>query len=155
MSRENLGADDVYDKVSFSLTRAQSVGSTTFLGAMELNTNLGTELPYYDVYQLGGLFRLSGLEENALQGKVSGLVQLAWYHPIVELPAMLGGNLYMGLALEGGNVWSDIHAAELGDLNYGFLGFLGADTALGPVFLGYGQTEGESSWHLRLGRIFD
>ena len=155
LSRDSFGADHVYDKLTISLIGIRSLGNSTFLGSTELSSNLGTQLPFYDAFHLGGLFRLSGLEPNRLQGQVSGLARFAWYRSLVELPAMLGGNLYAGFGLEAGNAWADIHQAELGDLKYGGMAFLGAETALGPVFLAHGSTEGESSWYLLLGRIFN
>ena len=53
-----------------------------------------------------------------------------------------------------GDVWSDFSDASFSELNQGYTGFLGADTALGPIFIAYAHTEGRGSWHFQLGRIF-
>ena len=122
---------------------------------LNFGTDLGSEIPFYDEFRLGGFFRLSGLETDQLQGDVSGHAALGYYWQIAELPSLLGSGVYVGGGLEAGNAWADIGDAEFGDLLGAGVVFLGAETILGPFYLGYGLAEGgQDSFYLRLGRVF-
>ena len=62
--------------------------------------------------------------------------------------------MYVGTSLEAGNVWSSRSAFGDGGLIVGGSLFLGFDTPLGPVFLGYGRSErGAESWYLTFGSL--
>jgi NTE family protein len=135
--------------------QAWSVGKSTVFASLSFDSHLGSEIPFYDQFRLGGFFKLSGLETNQLQGNVSGHAALGYYWQITELPSLLGSGVYVGGALEAGNAWADIDDAEFGELLGAGVVFLGAETILGPVYLGYGRAEGgEDSFYLRLGRVF-
>jgi len=55
-----------------------------------------------------------------------------------SLPSVLGNGLYIGASLEGGNVWNSDQHITFSGLQYGSALFVGADTALGPIYLGTG-----------------
>ena len=84
---------------------------------------------------------------------MKGLFRLADYWRIGKLGPL--GRLYAGMALEAGNVWPDVQDADLGNLLYSALAFLGLDTKFSPVYVGYGIGEGgESQAYLFIGRPF-
>jgi len=57
--------------------------------------------------------------------------------------------------LEAGNVWQNSRDLNLRDLIFGGALILGVDSPLGPIYLGYGQTEkNQRAFYLKLGRIF-
>ena len=153
LSRDALGADDEYDKLQFETLHAWTVGKNTFVGSVLLGTDLGSDLPFFDQFELGGFLNLSGFQRGSLRGDVKGLFRLADYWRIGKLGAL--GRLYAGMALEAGNVWPDIHDADLGNLLYSGLLFLGLDTKFSPVYVGYAVGEGgESQEYLFIGRPF-
>jgi NTE family protein len=52
-------------------------------------------------------------------------------------------------------VWADRHEASFGDLKHDASIFLGADTPLGPLYLGAGFGQGgDTAFYLFLGRTF-
>lgn len=58
-------------------------------------------------------------------------------------------------SIEAGNTWSDHEDAAFDDLILAGSLFLGADTFLGPAFIGYGHAEGDrQSVFLFIGRPF-
>jgi NTE family protein len=60
---------------------------------------------------------------------------------------------YAGASLEVGNVWQDRDDVGFDDLRVGGSLFLGADTILGPVYVGYGMADrGNDAFYLFLGR---
>jgi NTE family protein len=73
---------------------------------------------------------------------------------IGRVPVFFEG-LYLGLSLEAGNLWETPKDVDLSDLHRSFSLFLGADTALGPVYLAHGVSDsGKDSFYLFLGRTF-
>ena len=61
---------------------------------------------------------------------------------------------YVGLTLESGNVWEKTNDMALDDLIMAGSIFLGIDTFLGPVYLGYGKAEsGHDSIYFYLGKL--
>jgi NTE family protein len=64
--------------------------------------------------------------------------------------------LYLGGSIEAGQNWLPIEHPSVGDLDYAGSVFLGADTILGPVFLGYGRvSSGEGATFLRIGSVIE
>jgi NTE family protein len=154
-SRTELGADDDYDVLSLFYLHAGSFGRNTLLGTAQYAGAVGDELPDYAQLSLGGFLDLSGLEQGELQGSYLGYLSLIYYYELLRLPPLFGGGVYVGASLEAGNVWDRSSAMDLGDLRLAGMLLGGADTLLGPVYLGYGRAEGgASSWYLFLGSPF-
>ena len=64
--------------------------------------------------------------------------------------------MYLGAAFEAGNVWNDSSDMSIDDLLLGGTVFLGFDSFLGPVYAGYGLTEGseDGRFYLFVGKSF-
>jgi NTE family protein len=149
-SLEALGADYAYDKASLSYTKATTfAGRHTIIAGLSGGITLDEDAPYFDQFQLGGLFKLSGLADQQLIGQnvVSG--ELLYY-------TNLSKSLHVGCGLETGSIWNDRSEAEFDDLLWGGVVFAGLETFMGPVYLAYGFTEGENTGRLRfaLGKNF-
>lgn len=83
-----------------------------------------------------------------------GLASVGYYRQIAELGA-LGRGFYAGAFAQAGNVWTDVENAELSDLVYSGTLFAGLDTALMPIYIGWGLAEGgQSEFYLFIGRAF-
>jgi NTE family protein len=109
-----------------------------------------------NAYALGGLFRLSGLEPNQLIGQRGGLARLMYYR---ELSAFDLGSLtqrmYAGISAEAGNVYAIGDPVTVESLRAAGSLFVGADTVLGPAYLGYGYEEsGQDAVYLIIGQRF-
>lgn len=104
--------------------------------------------PYYDQFMLGGTFKMSGLSDNQLVGQNMASAALLYYKK-------LDIGMYVGCGVETGNVWNDRSDAKFDDLLWGDV-FVGFDTIMGPIYLVYAFTEGESSGRVRfsLGKNF-
>ena len=106
---------------------------------------------------VGGFLQLSGTPSNSVCGSHAlMLAGLAYYRLGELLPRALGRNVYAGISLEAGNAWqrrSDVH---YGDTRKAASLFLGVDSILGPLYVGYGKTfGGDSALYLFLGRPTD
>jgi NTE family protein len=140
-AREALGADDQFDQALMRLSGAKSWGDNTLIGGVYFNTTFDSDAPLQDRFSLGGFMRLSGLQVNQLTGQHMGLLSLTYQRRLYKselFPVYTGGTLQMG------NTWedrSDISSDNL--ISSGTL-YLGTDTPIGPVYIGYGQAEGGS-----------
>jgi NTE family protein len=149
-SLEALGADYAYDKASLSYTKASTfAGNHTLLLGLSGGVTLDEDAPYFDQFQLGGLFKLSGLADAQLIGQNMAFGELLYY-------TNLSKSLHVGCGLETGSTWNDRSEAKFDELLWGGVVFAGLETILGPVYVAYGFTEGENSGRFRfsLGKTF-
>jgi NTE family protein len=157
LSREGLGAAADFERLFVSAMGVVSFGTQT----VALRANLGEDfdggLPFWERFQLGGLFRLSGTTPGAIDGDAARLASLLTYRRLFESPV---GSLYLGVSLEAAAVSRTPDALEsvardIDDWIFGGSGFVAIDTLAGPLYLGYGYTEGgDRAAYLILGRIF-
>jgi NTE family protein len=154
-SRDHVGADFDYDKVSLRTWNAWGGRHDTLIGGLEYGTDLGSDIPFYDEFELGGFLNLSGLTRGELQGDVKTLASLGYYLQVAELGA-LGRGFYVGAFAQSGNVWTDEEEIDLGELIYSGTLFAGLDTLLAPIYLGWGLAEGgHDEFYLFIGRPFE
>ncbi len=135
----SLGGDEDYNQATLSIFKAQSWGRNTFVFGGTLRTTLDDDAPIQSRFRLGGFLELSGLERHQLSGQHSARLLAVYYRRIGDFQLIPA---YVGISLEAGNVWqdqSDIDAADL--LASGSI-YLGFDTPIGPIHVGYGHTHG-------------
>jgi NTE family protein len=151
-SLESLGADHDYDQLLTSFAHAYTFGRHTFIGSFALNLSLNDDAPPESQFRAGGFMRFSGYQPNQLSGYHVGLLGLVYYRRISDLKLLPA---YVGGSIEYGNVWQELD--EIGFDNAMLNGslFIGADTPIGPVYLGVGLAEGgRSTTFLYLGPAF-
>ena len=86
------------------------------------------------IYTLGGFQRLSGYLPGQIEGNYMLFGRLT-YQYLLSTPALTRG-FVAGVSAEVGNAWNDRSAMRLSDLRSGYSLFLGADTGVGPLYLG-------------------
>jgi NTE family protein len=151
-SRDALDAEDEYDRLAGRVSWLASKGNSTFGLGVAGGTDLGSDIPFYDEFRLGGFGRLSGLKRDELAGDVLVLLSLPYYY---RLGKGTFGSFYLGGILQGGEVWQDTDSVDLDELRPSGTLFVGLDTALSPIYVGYGLTEGgNSQYYLFVGRVF-
>jgi NTE family protein len=154
-SREGLGADDEYERVELLATHAFGVGKAgTLLASVGGGTPLGSELPIYDPFSLGGWLNLSGLGRDELIGDRYAIARLAYYRRLGFESGLLG-TPYIGGSLESGQAWLPDDDPSLSDFQLAGSLFVGTETVLGPFYFAYGLTEsGQDKFYVLLGRVF-
>jgi NTE family protein len=104
-------------------------------------------------FSLGGFFNLSGTPVGAITGSQAAIVEALAYYRMGELPRAVGRGWYAGMSLEAANVWARRSDIDAGSLRKAASLFLGLDTVIGPLYVGWGHTfGGESALYLFLGR---
>ncbi len=155
LSREALGADEEYNRLETYALGAATTGRHTLLGQLSWSSALGTELPVYERFQIGGLFQLSGTPQGRIGGSYALVGMLGYYYRLGSLSPAWGDGTYAGISLEAGNAWDERGDVGTGDLVKAGSVFFGADTALGPVYLAYGFNDrSQKAWYLFVGRSF-
>ncbi len=151
MSRADFGADTDFDQATLGYSQAYSWGRNTLFGGALVNITPGEDAPIESLYRLGGFLRLSGLAQDELTGQQAGLARLVYLRRIKDIQFF---KAYAGASLELGNVWED-SGDIFDDSIVAGSAFIGADTPIGPIYLGYGHADsGDGSLYLFLGPLF-
>ena len=141
-----------FEGVGFGVqTIGRFTGSVKVLG----ESNLGTTLPYYDQFTLGGLFNLSGLPRNELLGQTSLFGALILQYRLNKVSGAIVRGLYLGASAEAGNVWQNPADLSLSHMKNAGSFFIAADTLIGPLYIAYGRASGgQHSFYFYLNRPF-
>ncbi|MBI5256060.1 MAG: patatin-like phospholipase family protein [Burkholderiales bacterium] len=86
-------------------------------------------------YRLGGFHQLSGYHAGQLTGNAVQLLRLTWYRRLSQTPTLTRG-FFVGASFELGNAWQRSADIRPSDLRTGMSLFVGADTGMGPLYLG-------------------
>jgi NTE family protein len=122
---------------------------TVQLGALFATTR-DSDAPPESRFRLGGLERLSGLEQDELAGQHAVLLRAMLYRRIGNLLLL---PLHTGLSAEFGNVFASRSAIGPGGGIAAGSAFLGVDTLLGPLCVAYGRADGgRGNFYLTLGQ---
>jgi NTE family protein len=148
-----LGATYSYNRLEGNWSGAWSLGNHTLVGRARLGDTLGGDLPYYDEFAVGGLFDLPGYATGELRGGQIAYGGLAYYHRLTTLKPPIGRGVYAGISLEGADVQDSFLGLTAPGTRFGSSIFLGADTWLGPFYLGLGVNgDGDGAAYLQLGK---
>lgn len=142
-ARPELGSESSYRKADLSMQAAWSYGRNTFSAGLRGGTSFGTELPFYELYSLGGFLNLSGYRTNQFQAQSVALGRVMYYRRIAGSDLL--GSVYVGLSLEAGKVFQPFLDAPVDEYRTSGAVFLGADSILGPAYLAFGHADDGSS----------
>ncbi len=141
-----------YSKLLIEARGAYTFNDLVLAGRWSYQASPKGILPSYDAGSLGGFLALSGFAKEQLQGDDIRYAHLRAEKIIGRLPLGLRGDMRLGLALEAGKVGRPYTETQrTGWLNSTTL-YVGGETPLGPVYLGFGHsTSGSSNLYLFLG----
>lgn len=153
---ESLGSSEDYQTIGADIGHAMSWGDHRLILSAAGGTTLQGDVPVEALFRLGGPFSLSGFERDELTGEAFIRAGALYAVKLNDAePRFFGVPLYAGASLETGNTWADRRDVAAHDLIAAGSVFVGADTLLGPAFLGYGRAEGDrQSVFLFIGRPF-
>jgi NTE family protein len=135
-----LGATSNYRKVEVNFADHYSFGANTFALAGRYGSTSGDELPVFDQFSLGGFLQLSGYRPGELLGQRVAFGRLSYYRQLPPSLTLVGRRVFAGVSAEAGRISSAFQTLSPGDYKSSVGLFLGADTPLGPLYLGYGRT---------------
>jgi len=145
-----------FETASLSGLTAISRGPNTLIASLAAGETISGTAPLDAFYRIGGLFSLSGYRKEELTGEGFLTSQLIYRRQIEwNSEALFGVPLFAGGSVEAGDVWSGGAGLDIDELRIGGSVFVAADTALGPVYLAFGRSEGgRQSAYLLIGRTF-
>ncbi len=151
----SLGANDPFEQLTLDGRWYGSIDDHTAIALASGSTGFNNDLPDYAEFQMGGAFSLTGLADGQMRGDHSALGSLGYRYRLGMLPPSLGEGIYVLTRIEAGLVWDKGENLDPRDARIGTAIALGADTALGPAFLGYGIADGGASRaYISLGTLF-
>lgn len=155
VGRRSLGDDADVDTASARFDIARSRGKSTFVLGGAYATTLEGDGGPRDFFPLGGLFRLSGLDQGQASGKHLALARLLYYRRVGETAGgLFDVPIYVGASVEAGNTWQSRNDIEFGNaLVHGSV-FGGMKTFFGPLYvaIGFGE-DGDANYYLSIGGL--
>ena len=93
-------------------------------------------------FTLGGLFNLTGLPTNAMTGNNISYLSLMYRYRLTQKDffGTLSAPLYVGVTTESGSAWYGEDDFDADKIAQSYGAFLGADTIIGPFYIGAGRT---------------
>jgi NTE family protein len=151
-AEKGMGSDRNYQRGELDLKGVKSWGAHTFNVSAIGGSDLGSSMPAYEMFTLGGPLQLSGYRIGEFQGSSMRLGRIMYYNRALPLPDLLGAGLYVGASAEVGKMMGRFDGQPNTGALYSGSVFLGADTFLGPAYFGLGVGEaGRMSLYLLIG----
>lgn len=138
-----LGSDNSANNITLGLQLVKTWGKYTFMPGISYSGFFNSDAAIQDSFSIGGFFNLSGYLPNELSGQHIGIARVIFYRNMGSVGlGNLRQQLYLGASLEAGNAWPRREDITFDSLIYAGSVFVGLNTFLGPVYLGYGMAEG-------------
>ena len=134
-----------YGKLLVDLRGAKQIGNDWVVQARASYQGSPTgQLPIYDPAELGGFLNLSAFATKQLIGDDATYAGLRIERILGELPLGLRGDMRLGLALEAGKFGKLYTETERTGWQNSIGVYLGGETPIGPVFIGYAYSPSSS-----------
>lgn len=147
-----LGSSGVFTEYSAEIVKPFNLGPIDLRYNGEFSWSDGTR-PVGRSFSLGGFLDLSGFTQASLIASDYARNRFMYLHRLDENTSLLGYTIFAGTSVEVATLRSDIQQVpDCGVLAAGSI-FLGMNTPILPLYLGYGYAEGgNTSIYLVLGR---
>jgi len=139
------GSDDSYHRAELKYRAYGTYKKNTFFGKISGGSSLGSTLPPFDQFFLGGVDSFAGYANGALMGRYYGVARLGYMRQVATLPAILGKGAYFFVFADAGNTWERTKDISASNLRYSASVALGASTMIGPMYIVYSYAKGGSS----------
>jgi len=150
-SDTSFGATSDFEQVLIAGSIARSHGRNTLFFYGDYKSTIEGIAPPERLFRAGGLFNLSGFEFNQLSGQNFAQVGAVFRRDFIDLGLM---EVSAGVGVDFGNVFQSRSDMSFDNALLGGSVFLGADTFLGPVFIGYGLAEtSDGTFYVSIGNV--
>lgn len=151
---EALGADQDGQALAFVWDKPLTRGRHTVLFGLRGKTVFNDPETVRTSSFLGGFTHLSGFGEREIFGNHGVLARAVYYRRFGRLDALFSVPAYLGGSLEYGGVFAERDDIDADSLIAAGSVFLGVESPLGPIFLGYGRNDlGVDSYYLSFGSL--
>ncbi len=150
-----LGADQDLQTLSLDAYKPFTWGKSTLIPRVRLAGTLAGDPGPQHLFLLGGFLNLSGYQIGQVSGQYLAFGELIYMYRLDNTSAAFTIPLYAGGSLEVGGTWNNLDNVTFESLIPAGSLFVGADTPLGPLYLGAGlSSESNASLYLMLGKLF-
>jgi NTE family protein len=143
-----LGGDQAYDLLEGIWLKAFPWRGDALQLFLAGGSDLGSELPPYRDFILGGIRSFPGLETGQLRGEAYWLAGTNYNWKLADIQSLFGQAIYAGLRLTAGEMRERVDEIDDGTIFGGALTF-GGRTPLGPFLISVGGTSNHF-WELQL-----
>ena len=141
-----------YSKLTADVQAAYSYSNFVVSGKLAYQGSLTGRLPIYDAATLGGFLNLGGFVTDQLRGDEMQYAGIRAERIVGRLPLGLRGDMRAGIALETAKARQIYTETDRQGWLHSATVYLGGETPLGPVYLGFGKSDsGSSSVYLFVG----
>ncbi len=144
-SMSALYATSNYRRVEANYGDQFSFGRHTISLAARYGRAFGDALPVFDQFSLGGFLQLSGYRPGELLGDQVRFARLSYYQRLPVPQTVLASRVFAGISAEVGKISHPLQLTSAVKPRSSLGLFLGADTAIGPLYLGYGRAHDRGS----------
>ena len=149
------GADLDYTETEVLVVKPLTSGANTLTLRGSMSTTKGPDGEARINARLGGFLELSGFAENELRGQHSLLLSGTFYRRVNPRAILFDIPIYVGGSLEAGNVFADRSDISLDGLPVAGSAFVGLDSPIGPINLGYGKNDqNRDRFYFSIGTFF-
>lgn len=139
-----LGADNEYGTFNSHLLGAFKIDNVHFLGSVAMQTTTLGRLPLEQGFARRGIFNNGRIDQSVQTGQHVASLGGAIFRPVTSSNiAALDTPVYVGLSMGWDGVFNRRSEFDTNNLDFSVLGFVGADTPIGPVYLNVGGLWGE------------
>ncbi len=148
-------ADFDYSETELLFVKPLTRGANTLTLLGTLSTTNGPDSDSRVSSRLGGFLHLSGFAEDELRGQHSMLFSGVFYRRINQQSILFDLPIYVGGSLEAGDVFTERSDVSLDELTVAGSAFVGLDSPIGPVYLGYGANDEDvERFYFSIGTFF-
>jgi NTE family protein len=144
-SMTGLGATDNYRRLEANYSDQLSFGRHTIGLAARYGRAYNNPLSLFDQFSLGGFLQLSGYRPNELLGDRMTFGRLSYSQRLPLTQSFLGSRVFAGVSIEAGKISEPFQSTDEARSRTSLGVYLGADTALGPLYFGYGRARDRGS----------
>ena len=138
---EQMGSSETFSRLELTAIVPGTFGRHTIIPEVALGSSLGTDLPDYAWFAVGGIDSFAGMAPYQLRGNYYGVGSIGYRYRLGRLPPTFGNGIYAMLRGDAGNAWFDANDVRLENIDYGVLVGLGADTIVGTCTIAVGKAE--------------
>ena len=137
-----LDSPFTYNKTDVLAIAAKSWGKHAVQIAGYVGLNLDGTIPAYDPFVMGGFLRGSGFRLDELLGENVAMARAVYTYQLGSLTSPIGRGIYVGGSVEAVRATTGVDFTGDEDVHPAASVFVGADTFLGSLYLGFGQAFG-------------
>ncbi|RKX34580.1 MAG: hypothetical protein DRP64_19980, partial [Verrucomicrobia bacterium] len=152
---EEMGSSETFSTLEAQLITPFTIGPHTITPKLLGGSSLGTDLPFYALFDLGGLDSFAGYAPYQKRGNYYGVGSLGYRYELGKLPPTLGNGLFAMARVDAGNTWFSGADVRIKNLDYGGLVGLGANTIFGICQIAVGKAESTTTrFYFTIGNVF-